>query len=43
MHALEWFTVRDAKVTEIRIYLWDTAAGLAAVGAMPADMTGKDT
>ena len=32
MRALEWFTVREAKVTEIRIYLWDTAAGLAALG-----------
>jgi ketosteroid isomerase-like protein len=31
MRALEWFTVREAKVTEIRIYLWDTAAGLAAL------------
>lgn len=31
MRALEWFTVRAGKVTEIRIYLWDTAAGLAAL------------
>jgi ketosteroid isomerase-like protein len=32
MHALEWFTVRGGKVTEIRVYLWDTAAGIAALG-----------
>jgi ketosteroid isomerase-like protein len=31
MRALEWFTVRAGKVTEIRIYLWDTAAGIAAL------------
>jgi hypothetical protein len=31
MRALEWFTVRACKVTEIRIYLWDTAAGIAAL------------
>lgn len=31
MSALEWFTVRAGKVTEIRVYLWDTAAGLAAL------------
>jgi len=31
MRALEWFTVLGGKVTEIRIYLWDTAAGIAAL------------
>jgi hypothetical protein len=29
MRALEWFTVGDAQVVAIRVYLWDTAAGLA--------------
>ncbi|MFJ7078936.1 nuclear transport factor 2 family protein [Streptomyces sp. NPDC098781] len=32
MRALEWFTFRDDKVAEIQIYLWDSAAGLAALG-----------
>jgi ketosteroid isomerase-like protein len=31
MRALEWFTVRAGLVVEIRIYLWDTAAGLDAL------------
>jgi uncharacterized protein len=35
MRALEWFTVRGDKVVEIRVYLWDTAAALAAL--QPAD------
>jgi ketosteroid isomerase-like protein len=35
MRALEWFTVRGNKVVEIQIYLWDTAAALAAL--QPAD------
>ncbi|AEF38617.1 4Fe-4S domain-containing protein [Hoyosella subflava] len=33
MKALEWFTVRDDKVVEIQVYLWDTAA---AISALPA-------
>lgn len=36
MRALEWFTVRAGKVTEIRIYLWDTAAGIAALQPVEA-------
>jgi ketosteroid isomerase-like protein len=37
MQALEWFTVRDGLVTEIRVYLWDTAAGLAALKPAEAE------
>jgi hypothetical protein len=33
MRALEWFSVRQDKVIEIQVYLWDTAAGLAALRA----------
>jgi ketosteroid isomerase-like protein len=36
MRALEWFTVRGGKVTEIRVYLWDTAAGIAALQPVEA-------
>jgi ketosteroid isomerase-like protein len=31
MRALEWFTVDHGKVTEIRVFLWDTAAAIAAL------------
>ena len=32
MKALEWFVVENGKVTEIKVYLWDTAAAIAALG-----------
>jgi hypothetical protein len=31
MRALEWFTVHNGKVVEIQVYLWDTAAAIAAL------------
>jgi ketosteroid isomerase-like protein len=31
MCALEWFTVRDGKVREIQVFLWDTSAAVAAL------------
>jgi ketosteroid isomerase-like protein len=31
MRALEWFTVRAGKVAEIQVFLWDTAAAIAAL------------
>lgn len=31
MRALEWFSLRDNKVVEIQIFLWDVAAALAAL------------
>jgi ketosteroid isomerase-like protein len=33
MKALEWFTIRDGKVSEIRVFLWDTAAAVSALGS----------
>jgi len=33
MKALEWFMVENGKVTEIKVYLWDTAAAIAALGS----------
>ncbi|KAF7549663.1 hypothetical protein G7Z17_g6220 [Cylindrodendrum hubeiense] len=33
MRSLEWFTVQNGKVTELRIYLWDTAAAISALAA----------
>lgn len=32
MRALEWFTIRDGKVTEIQVFLWDTGAAVSALG-----------
>jgi ketosteroid isomerase-like protein len=33
MKALEWFMIRDGKVSEIRVFLWDTAAAVSALGS----------
>ena len=32
MRALEWFTIRDGKVSEIQVFLWDTGAAVSALG-----------
>jgi len=31
MRALEWFSLRAGKVAEIQVFLWDTAAAIAAL------------
>jgi len=35
MRALEWFTIRDGKVSEIQVFLWDTGAAVSALGTGP--------
>jgi ketosteroid isomerase-like protein len=32
MRALEWFTIRHGKVSEIQVFLWDTGAAVSALG-----------
>ncbi|BBG03788.1 MULTISPECIES: hypothetical protein [Pseudonocardia] len=32
MRALEWFTIRHGRVSEIRVFLWDTGAAVSALG-----------